>query len=83
MRDVKETLRSIELDFDTKQRSTAEGTGKETPDVNTIIVGAERFRCPGSSPHAFVLQPSLGCCGCPFARATCGGALTFFYVQLY
>ena len=87
VRDVKENLRYIELDFDTKQRSTAESTGKETtrrlPDGNTIIVGAERFRCPGSSPHTLVLPPSLGCGGCPFARATCGGALTFFHDHLY
>ena len=67
MRDVKENLRYIELDFDTKQRSTAESTGKETtcrlPDGNAIIVGAERFRCLAVHRTPLCRRPPWGAAG--------------------
>ena len=49
VRDVKEKLCYIALDYDTELKSTAESSDKEKtyelPDGNIITVGAERFRC--------------------------------------
>ncbi|KAL9139838.1 actin [Amphidinium carterae] len=50
VRDIKEKLCYIALDFDTELKAATESSGKgktyELPDGNIITVGAERFRCP-------------------------------------
>jgi actin-related protein len=58
VRDVKEKLCYIELDYDHGLREAAESSAKEKtyelPDGNVITVGSERFRCPEA-----LFQPSL------------------------
>merc|ERR550532_4006682 len=50
VRDVKEKLGYIALDFDAEMKSSSESSDKEKtyelPDGNIITVGSERFRCP-------------------------------------
>merc|ERR1719317_498736 len=50
VRDVKEKLCYIALDFDTEMKESSESSDKEKtyelPDGNIITVGSERFRCP-------------------------------------
>jgi len=50
VRDVKEKLSYIALDFDSEMKSASENTEKEKtyelPDGNIVTVGNERFRCP-------------------------------------
>eukprot|EP00419_Tripos_fusus_P035279 CAMPEP_0172780958 /NCGR_PEP_ID=MMETSP1074-20121228/203188_1 /TAXON_ID=2916 /ORGANISM="Ceratium fusus, Strain PA161109" /LENGTH=520 /DNA_ID=CAMNT_0013617935 /DNA_START=30 /DNA_END=1589 /DNA_ORIENTATION=+ len=58
VRDVKEKLCFLALDFDTEMKQSAESSDKEKtyelPDGNIITVGSERFRCP-----EVLFQPSL------------------------
>mmetsp|Transcript_71185 Transcript_71185/g.189284 ORF Transcript_71185/g.189284 Transcript_71185/m.189284 type:complete len:377 (-) Transcript_71185:5-1135(-) len=58
VRDVKEKLCYIALDFDTEMKESTESSDKEKtyelPDGNIITVGSERFRCP-----EVLFQPSL------------------------
>jgi actin beta/gamma 1 len=58
VRDVKEKLSYIALDFDTEMKEAQESSDKEKtyelPDGNIITVGAERFRCP-----EVLFQPSF------------------------
>merc|ERR1711977_808573 len=58
VRDVKEKLSYIALDFDNEMKATNESSDKEKtyelPDGNIITLGNERFRCP-----EVLFQPSL------------------------
>jgi len=58
VRDVKEKLSYIALDFDTAMKEATESSDNEKtyelPDGNIITVGSERFRCP-----EVLFQPSL------------------------
>merc|ERR1712039_725462 len=58
VRDVKEKLCYIALDYDTEMKLATESSDKEKtyelPDGNIITVGAERFRCP-----EVLFQPSI------------------------
>jgi len=58
VRDVKEKLAYIALDFDTEMKASTESSDNEKtyelPDGNIITVGAERFRCP-----EVLFQPSF------------------------
>jgi actin-related protein len=58
IRDVKEKLCYVAVDFDTELKMAADGSDREKtyelPDGNIITVGSERFRCP-----EVLFQPSL------------------------
>jgi actin-related protein len=58
IRDVKEKLCYVAVDFDAELKTAAEGSDREKtyelPDGNLICVGSERFRCP-----EVLFQPSL------------------------
>merc|ERR1712177_102147 len=58
VRDVKEKLSYIALDYDTEMKEASESSDKEKtyelPDGNIITVGSERFRCP-----EVLFQPSF------------------------
>merc|ERR1719506_3052635 len=58
VRDVKEKLGYVALDFDTEMRQAADSSEKEKtyelPDGNLVAVGNERFRCP-----EVLFQPSF------------------------
>merc|ERR1712032_1394193 len=59
VRDVKEKLSYIALDFDSEMKLATESSEKEKtyelPDGNIITVGSERFRCP-----EVLFNPSFG-----------------------
>merc|ERR1712057_31816 len=58
VRDVKEKLSFVALDFDSEMKAAQESSDKEKtyelPDGNIVTVGSERFRCPEA-----LFEPSL------------------------